>query len=206
MAKRASKQKIEKSGGNPEEIYANLEDFVENAEINTVGEIFGGWTFERIESELGVSGRRALFCVRYALHGNGTKAAIEAGYSPKGASKTAYEFSRDPKLAPVVSALKSAKNEHLFDALGATEYFVVSTIVDTIKRCSQEEPVLDKLGQPTGEYKFDATNVLSGTKQLGEMRGMFVRKTEVKSDVTINDKRPMEELTDEQLAAVASGS
>ena len=204
MAKRISKQKNGKNDEKIEEIYSELEEIVENGEINTVGDLFGGWSFERIDSEFGVSGRKALFCVRVALHGNGTKAAIEAGYSAKGASNTASEFIKDPKLAPVISALKAAKNNHLFDAIGATDYFVISTIVDTIKRCSQEEPVLDKMGQPTGEYKFDASNVLKGTEQLGKMRGMFVDKTEGKLDVTVDNKRPVEELTDSQLAELAA--
>jgi phage terminase small subunit len=50
-----------------------------------------------------LSGRQAKFIEEYRIDGNGTQAAIRAGYSPKTAGQTAFELLRNPKI---VAALR----------------------------------------------------------------------------------------------------
>ena len=65
------------------------------------------------------------------------------------------------------------------EKVGADAEYVIKTIMETIERCRQAEPILDKEGTPTGEYRFDAGNVLKGCELLGKHLKMFTDKTEI---------------------------
>jgi phage terminase small subunit len=78
-----------------------------------------------------------------------------------------------------------------------TADYVLNTIFQTIERCKQAEPVLDKLGNPTGEYMFDSKAVLKGAELLGKHLKLFTEKHEI-------GFTKLEDLTDDQLSMLAS--
>jgi phage terminase small subunit len=57
--------------------------------------------------------------------------------------------------------------------------YVLKTIRDTIERCSQAAQVKQADGSVSGEYRFDATNVLKGSELLGKHLKMFTDKLDV---------------------------
>lgn len=126
-----------------------------------------------------LTAKQFLFVQEYIIDDNGTQAAIRAGYSADCAAETAYENLRKPHI---IAAIDEAQAMRL-KRLQITQDYVLSTIVNTIQRCSQAEPVTNQNGDavlvrtPDGEltpaYKFDAANVLKGTEQLGKHLGMF---------------------------------
>ena len=79
------------------------------------------------------------------------------------------------------------------DKLVIDEAYVLGTIHDTVERCRQAKPVLDRKGDPvltelpngevTPAYAFDSKAVLRGAELLGKHIGMF--KEQSKLDVTI---------------------
>jgi phage terminase small subunit len=115
------------------------------------------------------------FVDEYLLDLNGTQAAIRAGYSPKTAAVIANENLNKPYIAVAIEAAMNKRAE----SVGLSAEYVIKTIISTIERCSQAEPVLDKEGAPTGEYRFDAGNVLKGCELLGKHLKMFTDKVEV---------------------------
>lgn len=115
------------------------------------------------------------FVDEYLTNLNGTQAAIRAGYSPKTAHVIASENLRKPQIASAIEAAMNGRAENAKLNAGR----VVEMIVDTIERCRQAVPVLDKEGNPIGEYRFDASNVLKGCELLGRHLGMFTDKAEV---------------------------
>jgi phage terminase small subunit len=126
--------------------------------------------------------KQAAFVREYLVDHNASAAALRAGYAPKAAYKTGWENLQKPHIMAEISKTitRQAKKVEV-----SVEY-VLSTIVSTINRCSQEEPVRDKNGDPTGEYKFDAANVLKGTEQLGKHLEMFTDKRINQHNTTIN--------------------
>jgi phage terminase small subunit len=63
---------------------------------------------------------------------------------------------------------------------------VIATIAETVRRCSQAEPVRDARGNVIeGEYTFDAKNVLRGCELLGRHLGLFKERPEVSQTLAI---------------------
>jgi phage terminase small subunit len=63
---------------------------------------------------------------------------------------------------------------------------VIATIEETVRRCSQAEPVRDARGNVIeGKYTFDAKNVLRGCELLGRHLGMFKERPEVSQTLAI---------------------
>lgn len=101
------------------------------------------------------------------------------------ADACATEILRNPLVRAFYEAMMSSAAEK---AQISAEY-VLSTIRATIERCAQAEPVLDREGSPTGEYKFDATSVLKGAELLGKHLKLFTDKIDHSSpDGTMSPK------------------
>ncbi len=125
------------------------------------------------------------FVQEYLIDLNATQAAIRAGYSERTAASIGDENLRKPAIAAAVQKAMDERSKKT----GITAEYVLSTIVDTIERCKQASPVLDRQGKPVmvatdaGEiapaYTFEANAVLKGAELLGKHLKMFTDKTEV---------------------------
>lgn len=125
------------------------------------------------------------FVDEYLIDLNATQAAIRAGYSEKLANTNASKLLQNTTIK---NAIQQAMNERQ-NRTQIDQDYVINTIVDTIERCKQARPVVDKSGEPVyienadGEivpaYKFDASNVLKGAELLGRHLGMFNDKLNI---------------------------
>jgi hypothetical protein len=79
-----------------------------------------------------------------------------------------------------------------------TQDWVLETIYETAERCKQAVPVLDSEGEETGEWKFEAANVLRAAELAGKHLQMFTDKLHV--DQTVREKSP--NAKDENLAVL----
>lgn len=66
------------------------------------------------------------------------------------------------------------------EALVATKSYVQMNLRVVAERCMQVEPVFDAKGQPTGDYKFDASGANTALKLLGQTIGMFKEESRIK--------------------------
>jgi len=122
-----------------------------------------------------LTAKQQRFVAEYLIDLNATKAAIRAGYSEKTAGSVGGENLKKPEIAAAIQASMNQRTERTqVDA-----DYVLRTIVDTIERCKQAEPVRDRDGEATGEYKFDAGAVLKGAELLGKHLKLFTDKTEL---------------------------
>lgn len=139
----------------------------------------------------GLTPKQRLFVVEYLKDLNATQAAIRAGYSEATAKQ---QGSRLLTNVDIQAEIATKVNKRMEKAELSAEY-VLEGIREVVERCKQAEPVLDKEGTPTGEYRFDATNSLKGYELLGKHLKLWIEKHE-------HNVKSTTELTDEQLGAL----
>lgn len=68
---------------------------------------------------------------------------------------------------------------------GASRKWILTQVVSLYRRATQAEPVLDRKGIPTGEYRMDGATAARCLEMLGNQAGMFGKKVthDVPSDV-----------------------
>lgn len=124
---------------------------------------------------MSLTDKQQRFVAEYLIDLNATQAAIRAGYSEKTANEQGNRLLANVSVAPAIqAAIKKRSERTQVDA-----DYVLRTIVGTIERCKQAEPVRDRDGEATGEYKFDAGAVLKGAELLGKHLKLFTDKTEL---------------------------
>tara|TARA_R110002049_G_scaffold295234_3_gene482433 strand:- start:148 stop:657 length:510 start_codon:yes stop_codon:yes gene_type:complete len=132
-----------------------------------------------------LSEKQKLFCREYILDLNASQAAIRAGYSSKCAKEQGYRLLTYAHIQEELAELMKSREARL----EITADFVLQTIVNTIQRCSQSQPVYDRTGNQmygidphTGEerplFKFDGTSVLRGAELLGRHLRLFSDRIE----------------------------
>ena len=155
--------------------------------------------------------QQQLFVREYLVDLNATKAALRAGYSEKTAYAQGSRLLKNVKVSAAITKSFTARIEKL--EINAD--YVLSTIVSTIERCKQVEPVLDRKGEqvvidsPSGlalAYQFEANAVLKGAELLGKYLKLFTDKTEIKHegavDVYVAPKLTKEEWLDRHKVGV----
>ena len=122
------------------------------------------------------------FTREYQIDRNASQAAIRAGYSAKNADKIG------PRLVGLgrVSEIIGREAEKRAERTNITADYVLEMIRNTVERCSQGEPVKDREGNPTGEWKFDSNAVLKGCDLLGKHLAMFTDNIASKVDAKVS--------------------
>ena len=130
--------------------------------------------------------KQQCFVSEYLVDLNATQAAIRAGYSARTAEQQGPRLLGNVGVAASVQAAMEARSERT----GITQDYVLNTIRETVERCSQAEPVLDRKGEhvhvdtPDGmtvpAYTFDSNAVLRGCELLGRHLKLFTDKVETK--------------------------
>lgn len=80
---------------------------------------------------------------------------------------------------------------------GLDREWVISRLMTVAERCMQAEPVLDKEGNPTGEYQFNSNGANQALKMLGDTMGLFKPAEKKPEDDYAN-------LSDEDLKRIAT--
>ena len=132
-----------------------------------------------------LSNKQELFCKEYIIDLNATAAALRAGYSEKTAKQIGSE--NLSKLA-IQARLRELQAKPL-KKLEITAESVLQKFVEIRDRCLQEEPVYNKEGNETGEYKFDAANALRANEALGKHLKLFTDKVEHSGEVSIVNRQ-----------------
>ena len=138
---------------------------------------------EELEKKLTERQRR--FALEYIRNGgNGTAAAISAGYAPKSAHVQASRMLRDDKI----SAYRRAQARELYNALGLTPEKIGLETYNVYQRCMQAKEHLSWNSEkhqyePDGFFVFDAKNALKALELLGTQTGIYQEKVQVSGSV-----------------------
>ena len=136
--------------------------------------------------------RESRFVAEYPIDCNATQAAIRAGYSAKTAYSAGQRLLKDVEIASAIQAAMDNRSQRT----EITAEYVLQSIVSTIERCKQAEPVFNRRGEhvkvetPEGglasAYTFNAMGVLKGAELLGKHLKLFTDKVEHSGEVTLN--------------------
>ena len=139
------------------------------------------------------------FVQEYLIDLNATQAATRAGYSAKTANEQGCRLLANVSVKAAVQAAMDARSART----EITADYVLATIRETIERCSQATPVLDRKGEPvhvetpSGDdvpaYTFDSNAVLRGCELLGRHLKLFTDKVEATIRTTTHEQA-LEEL------------
>lgn len=119
--------------------------------------------------------KQKMFVAEYLVSLNATDAARKAGYSEKTAEIIGHENLRKPNIQAAIQVAQQERSEKL--SLSAE--WVLERFKLISDRCIQGEPVMDREGKPTGEWKFDSSGANKATEMIGKHLGMFVEKHEL---------------------------
>jgi Phage terminase, small subunit len=147
--------------------------------------------------------RQKKFVMEYLRNGgNGTEAAIAAGYSPKSAAVQASRMLNDDK----VLAYKRAQARQIYYNLGLTDEQIALDLREIYNRCMTATPHLSWDSDqhaylPDGTWQFDSRGAIKALGMLLQMSGRLEPKrvqVEIQAKTTIADKENrLKELIDE---------
>lgn len=121
-----------------------------------------------------------------------TDAAKEVGYSVKRAKVTGSELMNRPEIAARVSELSELVTARAVSEAGISKAWVISQLVENVAMAKQGQPVMDTEGNPTGKCKINLPAANRALELIGKELGMFVDRSEVRTE-------PFENLSDEEL-------
>jgi phage terminase small subunit len=109
------------------------------------------------------------FCQEYLIDLNATAAAIRAGYSEKTARQIGNRLLTNVDISEHIRRLRNVQAVKA----GISAEYVLSGLKAVAERCMQAEPILDRDGEETGEYRFNAAGANKALELLGRHLGLF---------------------------------
>lgn len=130
------------------------------------------WVRGSVRHDSGLTVEQEAYCRARAMGMSIEEAHLACGL--KLAVSTCKTWERKvPAVAKRINELSAMATENAILQTGLNREWVISRLMSVAERCMQAEPVLDKEGTPTGEYKFDASGANQALRMLGDTMGLF---------------------------------
>lgn len=134
----------------------------------------------------GLSVKEAIFVDEYCIHGNGTKAAIAAGYSEKTATQQASRLLTKVHISRAIEERRKVASEEA----GVSARYVIEGLMEVHQRCVQRVPVMvfdpveREMVQKTDAdgnhvWEFDSTGANRALELLGKTINLFTDKVKI---------------------------
>jgi phage terminase small subunit len=115
------------------------------------------------------------FVEEYLIDLNATQAAVRAGYSARNADKIGPRLVGKSGVAQEIAKRLAERSART----AVTQDYVIQRLRENVERAMQAEPVYDKEGNPTGEYRYEGNVANGALGLLGKHLAMFTEKHEV---------------------------
>ena len=119
--------------------------------------------------------RRKQFVIEYLIDLNATQAAIRAGYAVSGAGVQGTRLLKNVNIQRAVAEGTRIRAE----SAELSVEWVLTGLKTVAERCMQALAVLDREGNPTGEYVFNAAGANKAYELIGKHLRMFSERLEV---------------------------
>lgn len=129
-----------------------------------------------------LTAKQEMFVKEYLIDLNATQAAIRAGYSEKTANEQASRLLANVNIQEVV---QNSMNDRAYKTELTAEW-VLNNLKEVAERCMQAEPVLDREGNETGEWRFEHAGANKSLELIGKHLKLFTDKVEHSGDISIN--------------------
>lgn len=106
-----------------------------------------------------------------AMGMNQAEAAKAANINVKPATLDKWE--KNLAIRNRIQELSAAMAENAILSTGLTREWVIDRLMIVVDRCMQSQPVKDKEGNNTGEWKFDSAGANQALRMLGDTVGLF---------------------------------
>lgn len=117
-----------------------------------------------------------------------------------GRSKTmAFNWDHNPAVVARIRTIQQELSNEILVKNKIDRHWVMSNMVKLAERCMQEEPVLDKDGNPTGVYQFDSAGAIKAVHLVGVELGMFK-----KENTTININTQINQIPGDSLRSMVT--
>lgn len=80
-----------------------------------------------------------------------------------------------------VSAVVAEKQAAVAQKVGITQEWVLTRLKENADRAMQAEPVVDREGNRTGEYRYEGSVANRALELIGKHHGMFVERVDVRT-------------------------
>lgn len=110
-----------------------------------------------------------------------TECVRRAGYNTKNPDKIAYQLLGNARVKELIDKVR----KDTADKLELSAEWVLQRLKNISDRCIQAEPVLDREGNPVGEYKFDSAGANKSTELIGKHLKLFTDKIEHSGEIGI---------------------
>lgn len=144
--------------------------------------------------ENGLTVDQEAYCRARATGMSRKEAAIATGIMCHMNTLGAWE--RLPTVMARISELSAMATDNAILKTGLNREWVIKRLMEVVTRCMTTEPVLDKKGEPTGEYTFDSSGANTALRMLGDTMGLFKPAEKKPEDEYAN-------LSDDDLARIA---
>lgn len=144
------------------------------------------------ETPANLTAKQEAFVNEYIIDLNGTQAAIRAGYS----ARTAMVQVKNAKVAAAIEQARAEREERT--EINAD--WVIKKLVENCDKAMQAVEVLDRKGEPTGEWKYDGAVANRALELVGRHLGMFIDRSE--AHVTHHKADPLDDVTVDDLFAI----
>ena len=126
-------------------------------------------------------------------------AYLAAGYSGSRAQATSHasRLAQRPEVAERITELQERMADKVVRNVTYDRDYVIENLKENLERALTNRPVLDRQGNPTGDYRYDGAVVNRAIELLGNELGMFVKETRRR------ETREFEDMSDDELAAAA---
>lgn len=148
----------------------------------------------KIVFDSGLTPQQEAYCRGRALGMSKKEAVSMAGLE---LNSTNRAWDRLPAVQKRIQQLSEIVTENSIIKNGLDRGWVISRLMTVAERCMQAEPVLDRKGQPTGEFTFDSSGANRALELLGKTMRMFEAKEATKNDEYAN-------LSDDEIARIAA--
>ncbi len=135
-----------------------------------------------------INPRRAKFIDQYLIHGNATKAAVEAGYGAAGAAVTATRLLKNANVAGVIQA----RQREDADQLGITRQQVLVALQKAYELAREQ---------------MNPAAMVQAAREIAKLLGFYAPQ-QVKvalDDGQAAEMRRMEAMTDQELLKIVTG-